>query len=216
MARRFVTTVALAVLALACATPSHAISVTFYLTKPLFDTAVTTSLLEDFESVVPKDTALASFVSNGVTYTGLAGSPSPNVWVASPGYTNFGAGVPQPTTTSILVANGDEDFRMDFSTKPLAVGFDIYYNGLGPVTTTVKVGAFTFFYIDPGVRNDVGFIGVVSSDPITSAEFKSTFGGRLNTGIDNIVISTAVPEPATLVLVGGGLVALGARRRKSA
>jgi hypothetical protein len=217
MARRFVlTTVALAVLALAFVAPSHATSISFYLTKPLFDSAVTTTLLEDFEAFAPKDTALASFVSKGVTYTGLAGSPFPNVWVASPGYSNFGVGVPQPTTTSILVANGDEDFRMDFSMNPLAVGFDVYFNGLGQVETTVKTGAITFTFTDLRGLNNVGFYGFISSDPITSVEFKSTFGGRLNTGVDNIVIATAVPEPATLALFGGGLVALRARRRKSA
>jgi hypothetical protein len=53
------------------------------------------------------------------------------VWVASPGYTNFGAGV-GTTTTSILTANGDEDFTADFSTPYFAIGFDTYFNGLGP------------------------------------------------------------------------------------
>ena len=108
-----------------------------YLTKASFDSAASTTVLEDFEGITPKDTPLASFVSNGVTYTGLAGAPSPNVWVASPGYSNFGAGVAQPTSTSILTANGDEDFTIDFSTPPLAVGFDVYFNGLGTVTTRV-------------------------------------------------------------------------------
>jgi len=111
--------------------PSHATSVGFYLTRPLFDTAASTTVLEDFEGVVPKDTPLASFVSNGVTYTGLAGSPFPNVWVASPGYNNFGAGVTQPTTTSILVANGDEDFTLGFSTKPFAVDSTSISTGWG-------------------------------------------------------------------------------------
>lgn len=208
------TAAAIAALSLAVTAPSHA-TVTVYTSKLAFDTAVATTLLEDFEAFAPKDTALASFTSNGVTYTGLAGSPFPNVWVASPGYTNFGAGVPQPTTTSILVANGDEDFTMDFSMKPLAVGYDVYFNGLGLVTTRIHTtGGLGLILGDNRGLNDVGFYGFVSTDPITSIEFKSTSGGRLNTGVDNIVISSAVPEPATLALLGGGLVALGARRRR--
>ena len=91
-------------------------------------------LVEDFEGFAPKDVNLPLIVSNGITYIPVAG-PVPNVAVASPGYVNFGAGV-NPTTTSILTSSGDEDFIGFFSAPALAVGFDVYLNGLGPASAT--------------------------------------------------------------------------------
>lgn len=64
------------------------------------------AVLDDFESFAPKDVALPSLISGGITYNAL----NQNVVVASPGYTNFG--VAGATTTSILCASGDEDFEM--------------------------------------------------------------------------------------------------------
>src|SRR5512139_2333205 len=81
---------------------------TWYFNETDFKAAVSTSLLEDFETFTSKHTQLKSFASNGITYTGFAGFGGGNVWVASPGYPNFGAGVTRPTITSILTANGAE------------------------------------------------------------------------------------------------------------
>ena len=201
-------------LSLAFAATSQA-GVILHLTKASFDSAASTTVLEDFEGITPKDTPLASFVSNGVTYTGLAGAPSPNVWVASPGYSNFGAGVAQPTSTSILTANGDEDFTRTSPTPPLAVGFDVYFNGLGTVTTRVTtLEPLSFTVIDFRNLDTQGYYGFVSTHPITSIRFTSTGGGSVNTGIDNIAVSSSVPEPGTLALLGLGLAGLGLRRRR--
>jgi hypothetical protein len=191
--------------------------VTFYASKASFDAAVATTLLEDFESFAPKDTPLPFFISNGVTYTAFAGAPFPNVWVASPGYSNFGAGVPQPTTTSILVANGDEDFTAEFSVPPLALGFDTYLNGLGPASLQVFNGATlldTFTYA--AALDDKEYLGIVSTDPITSIRWTSTDGGVLNTGIDNLSVpASTVPESGSLwiLLAIPGVVGLSAFRR---
>ena len=48
-------------------------TITWYFTKADFDAAVSTTLLEDFDSFIPQDTQLPSFPSNGVIYTGFAG-----------------------------------------------------------------------------------------------------------------------------------------------
>ena len=74
------------VLSLAVAVPQISQgAVVFYTDVVLFNAASSTALVEDFEVIAPtvKDTALASFTHNGNTYTGLAGSPFPNVFVAS-------------------------------------------------------------------------------------------------------------------------------------
>jgi hypothetical protein len=202
-----------AVLALISLFPvaASAATITFYTSEAAFVAAANPSLLETFEAVAPKDTALAVIVSNGVTYspTGIG----TNVWVASPGYPNFGAGV-GVTTTSILTATGEEDFvGAFFSTPYMAVGFDAYLNGLGPATATffngaTVLGSFSF----PALQDNIAFLGIVSDTPITSFRWTGTLGGQLNTGIDNIQVSQ-VPEPSTLLLVGVGLVAYRYRRR---
>jgi len=193
-------------------------AVSFFTSKTDLDNAVSTTLVEDFESVAQKNTPLTTFTHNGIKYTGLTGSPFANVVVVEPGSISFGAGVPQPTSTSILVGNGNEDFKAEFENPMRAVGFDTYYNGLGPVTIQAfgNSGLLDSFTVSPGTPqpNGIGYIGFVSdSEPITSFRFTSTSGDTLNTGIDNISIA-AVPEPAAyaVLLIGLGIVAAMRRR----
>jgi hypothetical protein len=200
---------------LACSASAHA-SVIFYTSQAAFDAAASPTLIEDFETGITKDTILATLTHNGITYTPFDGSPSPNVFVASPGYTNFGAGVTQPTTTSILTASGNEDFSAAFTTSYLAVGFDTYLNGLGDVSVQFFNGATllgTFTYLS---GNDMEYLGIVSTTPITSFRWTAAQGGELNTGIDNISVSnslSSVPEPSAMLLLGSGLLGILARRK---
>ena len=176
-----------------------------------------TSYTETFETVpVAKDTVVAGFTQGGITYTGFAGTPTPNVFVTSPGYTNYGAGL-NPTTTSILAANGDEDILVSFASAVHAVGFDAYYNGLGPGTVDFFDGATllgSIAYNGPAVLGFAGYVGAGSS--ITSFRWTTTLGGQLNTGIDNVTVA-AVPEPETyaMLLAGLGLLGFVARRRSA-
>ena len=184
-------------------------AVSVFETKSGFDAAVSTTLIENFETGITKNQALSSFTHNGVTYTG---APSHNVYVIGPGATNFGSGVPQPTTTSLLTASGDEDFTAAFATPVGAVGFDTYFNGLGPVSVKVfgAHGLLTTFSVTPGkpLPNGVGYLGFVTTDePITSFEWTSTDGDTLNTGIDNIATApvVSVPEPSAYAAMLSGL-----------
>lgn len=183
--------------------------VTFYTSKPSFDAVATANLLETFESAPTKDSALSTLTLNGVTYQGFAGTPSPNVYVVSAGANNFGAGV-GTTTSSILSANGDEDFTATFSTSYTAIGFDSYLNGLGAATVKVFNGSTllaTYTYASSVDTKE--YLGIVSTSPITSIRWTSTLGASLNTGIDNISVG-AVPEPAVAASVVAVLALIGA------
>ena len=179
---------------------------------------------ETFESVpIAKDAEHGPFTKNGITYTPLAGARTINLWVSSPGYTNYGAGL-NPTTSSILTSNGDEWFRLTFASTVYGFGLDAYYNGLGPATTSFYNGSTLLGSVSFNGAATIGFAGYLAtlSAPITSVEFQSTSGGVLNTGIDNVIIydtavTTTAPEPASLALLATGLVgivAVGRRRRR--
>lgn len=175
-----------------------------------FNAAASTTLVEDFEAFSPKNMILASFVSNGNTYTG---APGPNVFVSGPGFTNYG--LLGATTTSILTASGDEDYVVDFGSPSEAVGFDTYLNEFGPATVRVFGAANTLLDTinhthDP---TTIGFLGLVADEPIHSIRWTTVDGGIINTGIDNILQgdairvnnNNAIPEPASfaLVMMGG-------------
>lgn len=204
---------------LACV-PAHATLIA-YTDLASFDAAANAAVVEDFESAFPKNVPLGAFSHNGISYTPYAGSPSSNVWVAGPGYPNFGTPV---TTTSILTANGDEDWLMTF-TASTAVGFDTYLNQYGPATIRAYgasglLGTYTVNH-NPA---QVGFFGLTSdAEAITSLRWTTVGGGIINTGIDNIRLGSiddvtpgAVPEPSTFAMFGMALAAAGlaARRRK--
>lgn len=217
----------LAASSIVCATVptefAYSTTVDFFTNFSDFDQLTTTTLVEDFEAVTPKDTLLSSFVSNDNTYTGLAGSRGgmsfPNVVVASPGYTNFGIPV---TTSSILSANGDEDFTIDFGSPTQVVGFDTYLNAFGPATVSVfgSSGLLDTLVLshDP---TEVGFLGIVADEVITSIRWDSVNGRVINTGVDNILQgeirqSESTPEPSVVLsvcLAGAGSLLL--KRKKS-
>lgn len=178
------------------------------------------AVYEDFEGVSPKDAALSSFTSGVVTYTGETGS---NVFVSSPGYANYG--ISGSTISSILTSNGDEDYTLTFSQTVKRIGFDTYtidaagapnsVGGAPPVELTVVTTAGTFTHSVVAGPDNQGFVGVVSDEAILSVNWYGRLGGVRNTGIDNVRLSEAVPEPGTMAALGLGLAALGRKRRKA-
>jgi len=185
-----------------------------YVNQAAFDAAAYTTLVEDFEAVVPKDTALLSFTSNGITYTGTQAA-NPNVWVASPGYTNFGVPL---TTSSVLTSTGPEDFVVDLSAfSYTAIGFDAYLNGLGAVTVQVYGSGPSPMLTHIDLRGaGMWFTGYTMDEPITSIHWVSIGGEKINTGIDNLRAGYVVPTPGAVLLGAIGTCLVGwLRRRRS-
>ncbi len=217
----FATVLTGSALLLAATAPSGA--QTFSNKSAFLSAAGSPSYTETFESVpIAKDANYyGSFTKNGISYAPKAGVPGHNLYVSSPGYTNFGAGI-GATTSSILTSNGDEWFRLTFASTVYGFGLDAYYNGLGPTTTSFFNGSTLLGSVSYNGTAMIGFAGFLSSSftPITAVEFQSSRGGTLNTGIDNVIIydapTSSVPEPASLALVASGLaaVALVGRRRR--
>jgi len=187
-------------------------TVTFYTDFGSFDGASSATLVEDFEAYPAKDVPLGSIYSNGITYTPVGSAT--NVWVSSPGYTNYG--VPGPTTTSILTATGDENFMITPDNALSAIGFDTYPNAYVPALVSVfgSSGLLDTFDLTVLPNNQVGFLGITSTMAITSVEWFTTAGGVLNTGIDNIYTQTyAAPAPSIAVLLASGLMMIGLGKR---
>ncbi|MEO9469373.1 PEPxxWA-CTERM sorting domain-containing protein [Parasphingorhabdus sp.] len=180
-------------------------------------------LIEDFEGVsgAELNTPLPSLSLASGTYTGLAGTPFPNVFVSAPGFTNFGAGN-NPTSSQILTANGDESFDVMLAAPTTALGMNLFLNDLGDATITFYdsadnvLGTTTYF----ASADNLQFVGLVGDpgESIARFTFESTLGRSINTGIDNLYAVTAVPEPATwsFMILGFGLVGGAMRMQRKA
>jgi hypothetical protein len=180
-----------------------------------FDAASSAVLVEDFEAYPTKDAPLSSVYSNGISYTPTG--VTSNVWVSSPGYTNYG--IPGATTSSILTATGDEHFLITPDSSLSAIGFDVYLNQYSPAYVNVfgTSGLLGTFDLTTLPSTQVGFLGMTSTNAITSLEWFTTLGGRVNTGIDNVYTEGyAVPEPSIMILLASGLMVFGLVRRKKA
>ena len=176
---------------------------------------------EDFESVPVKDASLPSLNTWVGTFSPAGGG---NVFVSSPGYTNFGPGL-NPTSSSILTASGPENFDWTLSFAAALVSLEIYLNDLGPAlmsfydASDTLLATFSYASDSDSTNNLVSLSYDAGADVITRATFVSTLGGVLNTGLDNITIaqrgSTEVPAPSVLTLALLALVLLPASRAAS-
>jgi hypothetical protein len=187
-----------------------------YVADSFFDVWADVTLVEDFEDpLIARDVKLQPLIHNGITYTGTQAT-NPNVWVASPGYTNFGVPL---TTSSVLTSTGPEDFVVDLSAfSYTAISFDAYLNDLGPVVVEVYGSGPAPILTHIDLRGaGMWFTGYTTGEPITSIHWVSTGGAQVNTGIDNLKAGYyVVPAPGAVLLGAIGTCLVGwLRRRRS-
>ena len=195
---------------LGVATASFA-SLTFYSSRASFNAAIPGATLENFEL-------------GAIGFGGAASCPSPldknsNNGVFSPGFTDFflGNGWGPYTTIGLSSVYTGTGIAME-STDPNihSVGLDILQN-FGSGDTVVSI------YSTSGLLNSEvfsvtdwqgTFYGFSSTDVITKVV---VYDGQIFSGydgVDNVAFAQAVPEPASLLGMGAGLVLMLRRRRR--
>jgi hypothetical protein len=178
---------------------------TVYLDSSTFIADTKAVLLEDFEAVFPKDTALLSFTSNGITYTGVQ-ADNPNVLVAALDSTDFGVPI---TTSSVLTSAGNEEFTLDLSANPgRTVGFDVYLNGNDVTTQWYGSGGHLLMTVHDIRPAGQYFLGLAADEPIYTIAWTAVDGACINTGIDNVYLG-ATPVPGAILLSAIGTVLVG-------
>lgn len=175
---------------------------------------------DSYAGVTPLNTGQASFVSNQIEYLALTNDVG--VWrgvdLASVLGTNE---IPDYLVTT----NGDENFRITPQFVARRIGFETFtINEMGNPLSVAgapnvlvqveTIAGTTSLSLDPPANNH-GFLGIISDDPILSVRWFGELGRVKDTGITNIRVAEAVPEPTTLAaLVMGGLTILARRRRR--
>lgn len=210
-------TLVLALLAtVALASHSSAAILTFT-DRDAFLAALSSSYEEDFSSYAGTYPSSLNFSGNGFSYTISGG-------------------------TSALVApqvGGDRSMSLNTASEPLsifgfssgvnAVGGYFYFDNDGGAIQTLTSGSITVVNgIDPNVIVPVNaptsvtnFFGFIStSGDLTSVTFNWSGENLGWQNVDDLIVGTSgspIPEPSTFALLGAGLIAAAAlRRRRSA
>ena len=197
-------------LLMAVVTPSRADVI--YTDQAAFNAAVSSATVVTFNGLAPAG-SFTSYGNGPLTQSGVTFTGNGSMYVLDPGY--YGSSY----------ADGDY-LNSDYSSPDIitvtfpasrAVGFN--FGGLfGPATFSVTLS--DGFTDSQATSNSItgtaalSFMGYTTSTPITSIVITMPDGPSYN-AIDNFTIERlAVPEPATLGVIGIGLIALAGTRRK--
>ena len=169
---------------------------------------------------IPDNTVVNGLSLGGVTFNYLVGSiPSTAAIIdGGPGTTN---NVLPPNIVN-LSGNAGAVLRLSFNAPrvQLGYGFALLTTGAVPAATTVSLfdasGLLVGSLSGAGASDPIfagGFLGLQSTIPFVRADLTfSTAGAAF--AADNIRVGAAIPEPASIVLLGIGVLSACIRRRR--
>ena len=203
----------LAFVASLMASSAQAAIITFA-NRAAFDAAFPGALIENWDGFASGTVFTNGTGANGITYNSSAGNAvTTNAFLQSTLPNTLGR-----TGTGFFL--GTDTITFTFASAITAFGIDISTadQASGSVRATTNLGDVANSVFNPFPGSTFGqFVGFSSTTPSTSVTIAgntANFGFTLDTL--RRVPAASVPEPATLVLLGGGLLAAGVRRRRAA
>ena len=205
-------------LALSTARPAAAVPITFA-SRAAFDAAFPGASIENWDAYAAGTTFLNGSTNNGITYTSSTGDAVVEngfLFTTAPnGLGRTGQGQGQ----GVDFFSGTDAMTFGFAAPLFAFGIDIntFDTTAGGYTATTNTGEVINSVFNPFPGAGTGeFVGFSSTTPFTSVTIAAPggFDYTLDTLRDVPATTAAVPEPASLTLLGMGLSGVVAARRR--